>query len=149
MNLKQCTGTCNRLLPATPFWFYRDCSKHDGLSPRCKQCYGVQVARYKEPIPRTRVCSKCGGEYLIDCFAEYRTSGGNISRRHVCRYCIRANQRQWQKANKPRRRTERYLASSRIRERAYYEAHRGEINERRRKKRLAAALERIRSNHAE
>jgi hypothetical protein len=37
MNVRLCTG-CNRTLPRTPDFFYRDRRQPDGLQTRCQEC---------------------------------------------------------------------------------------------------------------
>ena len=43
---KQCTGPCERSLPATPEFFYRDKTRPDGLAYRCKVCERKRNSRH-------------------------------------------------------------------------------------------------------
>jgi hypothetical protein len=54
---KHCTQ-CKRELPATPEYFWRDRSKRDGYSSRCRECIYGQNKRKQGP-PGRKTCSKC------------------------------------------------------------------------------------------
>jgi len=88
--LKQCNG-CKRMLEGTPWFFYRSGRTDDGLTNRCKECYGAEFGKHKinkvghiEVKDGHKICAKCRRELPSTVY--YFTKSTNI-KSGVGSYC--------------------------------------------------------------
>ena len=81
--MKQCTK-CKQSMPPTPEYYYRDKSKSDGLSSRCKECAFYSVREQKLAANRAYSRTEKGRQVSRESARRHRASGkykDNVLRR--------------------------------------------------------------------
>lgn len=111
-NTKRCSR-CGIEKPLTAF--HQDSSRRYGVHPHCRDCFnaagreryrarkgGNQLRRRLhgpiEPLPVSKVCSKCGIDKPIDAYGKQK--GGRHGRHPTCKECRRASTRRHYEANR-------------------------------------------------
>ena len=82
---KRCSK-CGRDLPATPDNFWRDRSKRDGYSTRCRECIYSQNTRKQGP-PGRKACAKCQRIYPANDVHFHRNKARPDGLSSYCKVC--------------------------------------------------------------
>lgn len=87
---------CKQELPATPEYYHRNKTKHDGFTDICKNCRNKTSKRFGI-TPENKVCKKCGIEKPNT--VEYFTLSKDGHPSSPCRACIALKKKEWRKNN--------------------------------------------------
>lgn len=102
MNIKICTK-CDRELPATSEYFFKDKQKKDGLRPSCRECNGSKFIKKEAVLDGYKKCTKCNKilPATIDFFHQEKTSNDGL--RPDCKKCRSNSVKNWYKDNKDKK----------------------------------------------
>lgn len=128
METRICTK-CNRELPTTTEFFYRQKKGKYGLTSFCRECLGSKFK--KQPKEGFIICSKCKKELPANLEFFYKHIGGKHGLSSMCKQCERLKCKKYRQNNQDKILVYRESIKEHKKEldKAYYKANKEKITE--------------------